>query len=136
MSLHCAEMGGFQHEALLYRGASEGFAAAVAPLVAGTLAAGGCAAVAAPRDHVAPLAGAFGDDARVRLIDMTALGANPGRIIGAWRELADAALCDGAPFLGVGEPVWAGRSADELDQCHHHEALINVAFGADPTWRL
>ena len=61
---------------------------------------------------------------------------NPARIIPAWRDLADRAFAAGGPFLGVGEPVWAGRSAAELDECHRHEALINVAFGDDPAWEL
>lgn len=125
---------GFRHEALLYR--TGGFGAAIEPELTRTLEAGGSAVVAAPRDHVAELEPAFGGDARVELIDLGILGANPGRIIGAWRDRADRALAAGGPFLGVGEPVWPGRNAAALDQCHHHEALINRAFATDPEWRL
>jgi anti-sigma regulatory factor (Ser/Thr protein kinase) len=125
----------FRHEALLYR--TGGFADAVGPEVAGALDDGGSAVVAAPREHLAELEPVFGGHARVELLDLGPLGANPGRIIGAWRERADRALTNGdGPFLGVGEPIWPGRTAAELDQCHHHEALINLAFADDRPWRL
>ena len=33
---------------------------------------------------------------------------------------------------GIGEPIWADRRPDELDECQLHESLINLAFaGAD-----
>jgi anti-sigma regulatory factor (Ser/Thr protein kinase) len=127
---------GFRHEALFYGDGTDGFARAIAPLVSETLAAGGTAAVAAPPDRIAALRDVLGEDEHVDLIDMLAVGANPARIIPVWRDLADRALAAGAPFLGVGEPVWAGRGGDELDECHRHEALINVAFADDPAWRL
>jgi anti-sigma regulatory factor (Ser/Thr protein kinase) len=38
---------------------------------------------------------------------------------------------------GIGEPVWPGRSPDELVECGHHEWLLNVAFaGGPPFWLL
>jgi anti-sigma regulatory factor (Ser/Thr protein kinase) len=40
------------------------------------------------------------------------------------------------PALGIGEPVWPGRDADELVECRRHEALLNVAFGGVSDWRL
>jgi len=126
----------FRHEAVFYRRGLDGFVDEIVPRVARALQAGGRAAVAAPTDRVERLAGLFGSDGRVELLDMTEVGANPGRIIPAWRDLADEALATGGPFLGVGEPVWAGRSPAELDECHRHEALINVAFGDDPGWEL
>lgn len=126
----------FRHEALFYRGGLDGFVADLAPMIAKTLNSGGSAAVAAPTDRVGRLHGIFGDHERLTLIDMTGLGANPGRIIPAWRDLADRALRHAAPFLGIGEPVWAERTEDELEECHRHEALINVAFADDPAWRL
>lgn len=128
--------GGFRHQALFYRGGLNGFIAELAPIVADALSSGAGAAIAAPADRVERLRGLFGGHARLTLIDMTAVGTNPGRIIPAWRELADSALERGAPFLGVGEPAWAGRTEEELVECHRHEALINLAFAGDPAWRL
>jgi len=37
---------------------------------------------------------------------------------------------------GIGEPIWAGRTEAELAECHQHESLLNLAFGAGPGWRL
>jgi hypothetical protein len=34
------------------------------------------------------------------------------------------------------EPVWPGRRDDELVECRHHEALLNVAFDREPDFRL
>ena len=33
-----------------------------------------------------------------------------------------------APVRGIGEPIWASRSAAELVECQRHESLLNVAF--------
>jgi len=126
----------FCHEALFYEGGLAGFADRLGPLIATTLDAGGSVVVAAPSDRLVRLASEFGTTDRMELIDMPAVGGNPARIIPAWRDLADRAHATGGPFLGIGEPIWAGRSAAELDECHRHEALINVAFDADPAWRL
>ena len=30
--------------------------------------------------------------------------------------------------VGIGEPIWPGRTAAELVECHRHEALLNLAF--------
>ena len=40
------------------------------------------------------------------------------------------------PIRGIGEPIWAGRSADELVECQLHEALLNVAFADADDFRL
>jgi anti-sigma regulatory factor (Ser/Thr protein kinase) len=40
------------------------------------------------------------------------------------------------PVRGIGEPIWAGRTADELVECQRHEALLNVAFADSGSWRL
>jgi anti-sigma regulatory factor (Ser/Thr protein kinase) len=62
-------------------------------------------------------------------------GRNPGRLVGLWRQFIDAQ--DGRPARGIGEPVWAGRSEEELVECQHHEALLNVAFDpSTPFWLI
>jgi anti-sigma regulatory factor (Ser/Thr protein kinase) len=75
-----------------------------------------------------------GDAATVQFADMALVGANPGRIIPAWRDFVDAH--PGRPLRGVGEPIWAARGAAEMAECHRHEALLNVAFADRPEFWL
>jgi anti-sigma regulatory factor (Ser/Thr protein kinase) len=117
---------GFSHEALVYSGLS-GFLDAVVPFVREGVGRGEPTLVAVPGERLAPLRAALGDTADlVTFADMEVVGVNPGRIIPAWADFLDA--YDERPVRGVGEPVWAGRSATELEECHRHEVLLNVAF--------
>jgi len=61
---------------------------------------------------------------------------NPARIIPAWQRFADLARARGRPFRGIGEPISARRSADELAESQRHESLLNVAFSASEPWWL
>lgn len=65
---------------------------------------------------------------------MAEVGSNPAPIIPAWRNLLGAN--PGHPARGIGEPVYATRTPDELVECHRHEALLNVAFASGAPWRL
>ncbi len=78
----------------------------------------------------------LGDDSRwVTFVDMADLGANPARIIPAWRQFL-AARRQGGPVRGVGEPIWPGRRPAEMAEAVLHEGLLNVAFDDGPGWRL
>ena len=76
-----------------------------------------------------------GDAALVSFADMTEVGSNPARIIPAWQQFVSEQQAPGRRLWGIGEPIWAGRRAAELDECERHEALLNVAFG-DPEFSL
>lgn len=92
--------------------------------------------VAVHEERLAPLREALGADAdAATLVDMAVLGRNPGRIIPAWATFARESG-PGRPMRGIGEPVWAGRSDDELVECQLHEALINLAFADVDGFRL
>ncbi|WP_033289847.1 anti-sigma factor RsbA family regulatory protein [Amycolatopsis jejuensis] len=121
----------FLHPALFYRGA-EGFLSGTVPFVRDGLSVGEPVAVAVPRHHLRLLRAELGTDvARVRLVDMTEAGRNPGRIIpGVLRAFADEH--PGRHVRMIGEPLWAGRSSVEYPACVQHEALINRAF--DGRW--
>jgi anti-sigma regulatory factor (Ser/Thr protein kinase) len=121
----------FVHPALFYRDALE-YLAGTVPFIRAGLAAGEPVAVSVPGPNVELLRGALGAEAeRVRFMDMTVLGRNPGRIIpGVLRAFADAHP-DG-PVRIIGEPIWAGRSDAEYPACAQHEALINLAFAGRP----
>ena len=123
----------FAHPALFYRDDAE-YLAGIVPFVWGGLAAGEPVAVAVPGRNLELLRRELGTDAeKVRLLDMTDAGRNPGRIIPrVLRAFADAR--PDHPVRIVGEPIWAERSAVEYPACVQHEALINHAFaGRDVT---
>ncbi|WIX98763.1 sensor histidine kinase [Amycolatopsis mongoliensis] len=117
----------FVHPALFYRDDAE-YLAGTVPFVRSGLAAGEPVAVAVPGRNLELLRRELGSDAaRVRLLDMTDAGRNPGRIIPrVLRAFADSHP-DG-PVRIIGEPIWAERSDVEYPACVQHEALINLAF--------
>ncbi len=125
----------FRHEALLYAG-TRSFLRGTLPFIGEALAAQEAVLVAVSSVRASQLTEALGDDAeRVHFVDMHQLGRNPARVIPAWGEF----LREHAPAgraRGIGEPVWAGRSRAELDECQRHESLLNLAFADGPEWRL
>jgi anti-sigma regulatory factor (Ser/Thr protein kinase) len=133
---YAGHVAGFEHEALIYEGL-DGFAAGVMPFLREGLEAGEPMLVAVGAERIARLREALGEDAdRVEFADMAELGRNPGRIIPAWEDFLHRRRADGAPVRGIGEPIWAGRRADELVECQLHEALLNVAFADAENFRL
>jgi anti-sigma regulatory factor (Ser/Thr protein kinase) len=147
---------GLAHEALLYRGPDE-LVAAIVPFVRDALAAGEPVLVALPAPNLNLLAAALneaaldeaalGDTAlgeaargevtvggpadRLRLVDMTEAGRNPGRII-PWVLHAFIQQHAGKRVRIVGESIWAGRTAEEYPACAQHEALVNVTLAGCP----
>jgi anti-sigma regulatory factor (Ser/Thr protein kinase) len=125
----------FRHEALFYAGEPE-FRRRVGSFVAGAVEAGEPILVVLPAPKIDLLRVELADVAAgVEFADMADVGRNPACIIPAWRDFVDRQV-DRGPFRGVGEPVWAGRSVDELAECRRHEALLNVAFEGSPPWSL
>ncbi len=126
----------FRHEALLYAGEDE-FVARLDPFLRDGLGAGEAVMVAVSDRKIGRLRRALGPAAGdVTFADMDEIGGNPGRIIHAWHEFAEPHLRAQRPVRGVGEPISAARSADELVECQRHEELLNVAFGSGPGWTL
>jgi anti-sigma regulatory factor (Ser/Thr protein kinase) len=126
----------FAHEALLYTGEDE-FVDATAAFIREGVEAGepvlvvvGPAKIARLREEL----NGEGDD--VLFTDMADLGSNPALIIPAWQAFVGDHLRADRPVRGIGEPVWAGRTPDELVECQRHESLVNLAFADAPAWRL
>lgn len=124
---------GFTHEALIYHG-DDDLVSKIVPFITEGQGNGEAVLVALPaarldliRRQVDASAGAGID-----FVDMAAAGGNPATILALWQQFA----ASGRPIRGVGEPVWAGRSAAQLDECHHHEAVLNRVFAEGPAWRL
>jgi anti-sigma regulatory factor (Ser/Thr protein kinase) len=117
----------FVHEALLYRDHA-GYIDHALRFIYDGLAADEPVMVAAPPGNVRLLRerlGPFADE--VRFHDMTAAGRNPARII-PWVLGAFMDEHSGRRVRIIGEPIWAGRTADEYPVCVQHEAMINFVF--------
>ncbi|MEV7007246.1 sensor histidine kinase [Streptosporangium sp. NPDC051022] len=128
MDIATAEQDPFVHPALFYRGVRE-YLQATLPFIRGGLVADEPVAVAVPGRNLRLLRTELGEAAasRVRFIDMTEAGRNPGRIIpGLLRTFTD--LHADRRVRIIGEPIWPGRSDTEYPACVQHEALINLAF--------
>jgi len=116
----------FHHSALMYAGRDEFVAKCSAFLRAG-IRAGEPGLVMVGPEKITALRDALGEDAGgVCFADMTQAGRNPAWIIPKWRAFAEAN--QGRRMRGIGEPIWAERTADELVECQRHESLINHAF--------
>jgi anti-sigma regulatory factor (Ser/Thr protein kinase) len=128
---------GFRHEALLYAG-DDGFLEGTLPWIRDAVAGGEPILVVVSAARIARVREELGAAAEgVTFADMADVGTNPARIIPAWREFVDAHAGRGRRLRGIGEPIWAGRSPDELVECQRHEALLNLAFaGAEGFWLL
>jgi anti-sigma regulatory factor (Ser/Thr protein kinase) len=125
----------FRHEALLYAGRDE-FLDGTASFIEQGVAANEPVFVVVSGEKIELLRDRLdGQAARVRFADMGDVGTNPARIIPAWGEFVDENAGRGS-FRGIGEPIWAGRTAAELVECQRHESLLNLAFAGTPAFRL
>ncbi|NES31921.1 sensor histidine kinase [Micromonospora terminaliae] len=102
--------------------------AVTVPFIREGLAAGHPVLVATPRPRLTLIRAALGAAAdAVGWADMADAGRNPGRIIPGVLQ-AFAHRHSDRPVRIIGEPVWAGRTAEEYRACAQHEAAINWAF--------
>ena len=126
----------FRHEALFYAGFDE-FLGGTLPFLREGIALGEPMLVVVDAAKIRALRAALGADASsVHFADMGVVGANPARIIPAWRDFVDEHAVEGQSFRGIGEPVWPDRSPAEVAECQRHESLLNVAFSGAPAWWL
>jgi anti-sigma regulatory factor (Ser/Thr protein kinase) len=116
------------HEALLYA-APEELVERCLPFVREGVAAGDAVLVMLPSPNLAELQRALGPTGdSVHFADMRAVGRNPAHILPIWQRFIDEHGVGQRPVRGIGEPVWKGRSPDELVECQLHEALLDLAF--------
>ncbi len=121
----------FMHEAFFYDG-DEDFVAGSVEFLSEGLSNGEHVVVAVVPEKIEMLRAALrGRADQVTFIDMAECGRNPARVIQVWADLMEAAALRGSRVRGIGEPIWPGRSDDEIVEGHLHEALLNVAFPAD-----
>lgn len=118
------------HQALLYRGERE-YLDGVMRFIAPALAAGEPVAAAIPPTRGELLRRALNGYAdEVEILDMFELGRNPARIIPAVERML--VRHEGSRLHYVGEPIWPGRSTEEIQEATRHEALINLAWPSAP----
>jgi anti-sigma regulatory factor (Ser/Thr protein kinase) len=75
----------------------------------------------------------------VCFVPMEEAGRNPARLMTAWADfLAARSSSPSSPagVRGIGEPIWPGRLADQIDEVLRHEALLNLAFRGTDGLRL
>ena len=126
----------FQHEARFYSGVDE-FLAATVPFIVEGLERDEPMLVLAPPPKLDALRGELRTDLdRIVLTDIAELGRNPAHLIPMWHDFWQRAGGGARPVRGIGEPIWAGRSADELMEYQRHEALLNIAFAESGAWKL
>jgi len=126
----------FRHEALFYAGRDD-FVRRAGAFVRDAVEAEEPTLVVVDAVKIARLREELGDAAAgVRFADMAEVGANPARIIPAWREFVTRSAPTGRRLRGIGEPIWPERTTAELAECERHESLLNVAFAGSPSWWL
>jgi anti-sigma regulatory factor (Ser/Thr protein kinase) len=130
MTVAAASSGRFRHSALFYRGPGE-YLAALGDFIRASRARGGAVFIAVPGLKARLVRRELGtDSAQAALVDMAELGRNPARIIPA--VLAYAGQHRGQHVCCIGEPIWPGRTAAEMQEATRHEALTNLAFRDSP----
>jgi anti-sigma regulatory factor (Ser/Thr protein kinase) len=84
-------------------------------------------AIAIPASKLSLVRDRLGDghSPPVELLDMTQVGRNPGRIISAVQAISDRSS---GRLHYVGEPIWPGRSPEEICEATRQEALTNLAW--------
>lgn len=121
----------YGHEAVFYDDRQD-FVREVGGFVAAGLEAGDAVLVALPPASTEILRAALGSAAGdVQWADMTRIGKNPAVLVAAWCDFIERNQRHGRRLRGVGEPAYPQRNPDELTECLHHEALLNVAIDPD-----
>jgi anti-sigma regulatory factor (Ser/Thr protein kinase) len=115
----------------------DGFLAGTVPFLQTGAEAGEPMLVVVSESKIGALRDALDDAAdTIHFADMAQIGHNPARIIPAWRSFLDDHGGGTRRVRGIGEPIWAGRTPDQLVECQRHESLLNVAFADSGDWSL
>ena len=126
---------GFLHEALMYAG-SEALLEQTSKFIEEGIDAGEPTFVVIDAATIGMLGARVGSHPLLRFADMAVVGANPARIIPVWQSFVDDHV-HGQPLRGIGQPVWSGRTPQELVECERHESLLNLAFaGSVNMWLM
>ena len=124
----------FRHEAFFYAGDRE-FVAGVGSFLEEAVGGGEPVLVVVNSRKIDLLRTRLKSDAgKVQFAAIEDVGPNPARIIPAWADFVD--QYPERRLRGIGEPIWAERSPEELVECQRHESLLNVAFAGNSGFTL
>ena len=76
-----------------------------------------------------------GNRNHIDLAPMEEVGRNPGRLISVWSDFLERHGAAGRAVWGIGEPIYAGRDSDEIEESEIYEGLLNGAF-TEPEFSL
>jgi transcriptional regulator with XRE-family HTH domain len=122
-----------QHRALLYATSAE-FVDATVPFLTDGLEASDEVLAVTTRARIKLLRGALGHDAaRVAFRESPAWYSSPQAALDGYRTFLQKSISAGYSGVRiVGEPVWAGRSAQETRAWARYESMLNIAFAGTP----
>jgi transcriptional regulator with XRE-family HTH domain len=124
--------GMFDHQVLVYRD-DAGFLTTVAPFLAEGLERSEALMAITTRRNIALLREELGKGAdEVGFVDAETWYRSPAEALNALRVVVDEKLEGRAWARIVGEPVWSGRSADEVRAWHQYESLLNLTLAQRP----
>lgn len=117
------------HQALFYEDNDE-YLEGLSRFLSPAVESGEPIAFAVPQHKLQLVREQLGNLSNKQLLDMSEVGRNPGRLL----SVIDRLRRDhsGRTLHYVGEPIWPGRSAEEIREAIRHEALINVAQRESP----
>jgi transcriptional regulator with XRE-family HTH domain len=125
------------HQVLVYRD-DDSFSAAAGPFLAeGAERSEALLAVTTAR-NIDVLREWLGESAhQVAFAEATTWYSSPSSAMNAYRAFLDGRQAQSAPWARiVGEPLWAGRSQEEIRVWNQYESLVNLAFGSMPVSAL
>jgi hypothetical protein len=127
-----ASPGMLRHQALVYEDEPSFLSATVPFLLEGTERSEAALAVTSGRNIEILREGLGAAADQVEFIEAEEFYRTPVSALGAYRAFLDASHegCTWARI--VGEPVWAGRSEEEVVAWNRYESLLNLAFGPMP----
>jgi transcriptional regulator with XRE-family HTH domain len=121
------------HHALIYADVA-GFVETAGPFLREGVADGDATLVVTDPENTDGLREHLGDvAAEIRFADWQTWYGSPRDALVGYRQFATEALDAGAAWVRIiGEPVWAGRTAEEVQTWVRYEAMLNLAFAPLP----
>src|SRR5690349_19191593 len=113
-------LGNSTHQALFYRDDGE-YLEGIRRFLEPALESGDPIAISVPQHKLQLVREHLCDLSRKQVLDMSQLGRNPGRILSMIERIRQERA--GRMMHYIGEPIWAGRTADEIREAVRHEAL-------------